>query len=1073
VVTCLFCDLVGFTARAERLDPEDVRALLSPYHARVRSQLERHGGTVEKFIGDAVMAVFGAPVAHEDDPERAVRAALVIRDFARTEGIELRIGIATGEVLVTLGARTAAGEGMASGDVVNTAARLQSAAPVYGVLVGETTYRATRGAIDYRELAPVPAKGKTEPVPAWEALEARSRLGTEVLDHAAGGLVGRDRELDVLRSALDRVRNDRSAQLITLVGVPGIGKSRLVHELSRIADADPELITWRQGRCLAYGEGVTFWALAEIVKAQAGILEADTDEEAEQKLRRVVAEAISDEQDAGWVEARLRPLAGLEAEAELAGDRRGESFAAWRRFFEALADQRPLIAVFEDLQWADDGLLDFLDELADATGNVPLLLVCTARPELLSRRPSWGGGKLNAATVALTPLSDTETALLIAHVLERSVLPVDTQTSLLERAEGNPLYAEQFALLYAERGSADELPLPENLQGIIAARLDGLPPTEKSLLQDASVVGKVFWTGCLRREPHESEPLLRELTRKGFIRRQLRSSVAGEDEHAFAHVLVRDVAYGQIPRGERSRKHRLAAEWIESLGRPEDHAEMVAHHWRSALELARAAGQDGGELAERARFAFRDAGDRASALSAHAAADGYYAEALSLWPADAPDHADLLFRRARSLHLGGDVRRDEALAEARDALRKAGDREQAAEASAFLARIAWLRGDRSASDANLTAAEELVAEAPASPAKTRVLATSARQRTLDREDEKGRQLAEEALAMARQLGLAELEAHALTTIGTVLMQTGQGGRDELEHALALALAANSPEAAGVLVNLAVEAAFAGDFRREDEVLADACRTAERFGNRDMLRFSFGDRVWTRWALGYWDEALAMADAFIADCETDPHYLEQLVREVRSQIRLARGDADGALEDAERELALGRRANDPQSLVPSLAWCGYVYATLGRVDEARELADEVIAFGRQHPDRLGPIGSLAHVAVQLGIEDTLRELLDLAPDRPFNVVARAAVHGDYSGAADFLARMGSPTLEAFNRLDAAESLIAAGRREDGEAELERALAFYRTVSATAYLERGNALLMSAGGSQPTQGTVGLG
>jgi class 3 adenylate cyclase len=223
VVTCLFCDLVGFTARAERLDPEDVRALLSPYHARVRSQLERHGGTVEKFIGDAVMAVFGAPVAHEDDPERAVRAALAIRDFARAEGIELRIGVATGEVLVTLGARTAAGEGMASGDVVNTAARLQSAAPVYGVLVGETTYRATRGAIDYRELKPVPAKGKTEPVPAWEALEARSRLGTEVLDHAAGGLVGRDRELDVLRSALDRVRNDRSAQLITLVGVPGIG----------------------------------------------------------------------------------------------------------------------------------------------------------------------------------------------------------------------------------------------------------------------------------------------------------------------------------------------------------------------------------------------------------------------------------------------------------------------------------------------------------------------------------------------------------------------------------------------------------------------------------------------------------------------------------------------------------------------------------------------------------------------------------------------------------------------------------------------------------------------------------
>ena len=250
VVTCLFCDLVGFTAQAERLDPEDVRAMLRPYHARVRAELERHGGTVEKFIGDAVMAVFGAPVTHEDDPERAVRAALAIRDAARVDGIELRIGIATGEALVTVGA-AAEGEGMAAGDVVNTAARLQTAAPVYGVLVSEPTYRAARRAVEFREAGPVQAKGKSEVVPAWEALEARSRLGTEVLDHAAGALVGRERELDVLRDALDRVRNERSPQLVTLVGVPGIGKSRMLVELSRIADADSDLITWRQGRCLA------------------------------------------------------------------------------------------------------------------------------------------------------------------------------------------------------------------------------------------------------------------------------------------------------------------------------------------------------------------------------------------------------------------------------------------------------------------------------------------------------------------------------------------------------------------------------------------------------------------------------------------------------------------------------------------------------------------------------------------------------------------------------------------------------------------------------------------------------
>jgi class 3 adenylate cyclase len=1058
VVTCLFCDLVGFTARAERLDPEDVRALLAPYHARVRAELEHHGGTVEKFIGDAVMAVFGAPVAHEDDPERAVRAALAIRDTARDEGIELRIGIATGEALVALGARPAEGEGMASGDVVNTAARLQSAAPVYGVLVGETTYRATRRAIECRKVEPVAAKGKAEPVEAWEAVEALARFGTEVLDHAAGGLVGRERELDVLRSALARVRSERSSQLVTLVGVPGIGKSRLVHELSRIADADPELITWRQGRCLAYGEAVTFWALAEVVKAQAGILEGDTDTVAGEKLHAVVTDVLADPQEAAWIEARLRPLAGLEAEAEIAGDRRGESFAAWRRFFEALADQRPLIAVFEDLQWADDGLLDFLDELADWAAGVPLLLLCTARPELLSRRSSWGGGKLNATTVALAPLSDAETALLIAQVLERSVLPAVTQRSLLERAEGNPLYAEQFALLYAERGSAEELPLPENLQGIVEARLDGLPPPEKALLQDASVLGKVFWSGSLQ---SNSEPLLRELTRKGFVRRQTRSSVAGEDEYAFAHVLVRDVAYGQIPRGERSRKHRVVAEWIESLGRADDHAEMVAHHWRSALELARAAGTDNEELAERTRFALGDAGDRASALNAYAAAAEYYAEALALWPPDDPDGADLLFRRARALHLSSDDRREQALEEARDALVAAGDQALAAEASAFLARIAWYRGAREDSLRHLTLAEELVAAAPPSAANARVLATSARQRTLAGETELGEQLAREAVAMAEELDLPELAAHAHTTVGTARMNRGVSGREELERGLEIAVAANSPEQSGILVNLAVEAFFiAGDINREDELLAEAEETAERFGNRDMARFARGDRTWTRYARGAWDEALAMADLFITECETEPHYLEHLTREVRAWIRFARGDTSGAVDDAERALAQGLESGDPQTSLLPLVQCSYLYARTGRLAEAKARAAEAIEYARTHTHFAGAPILLTTIAAELEIEGELRKLFELAPDGPWDRAARAAAAGNQSMAADLLAAMGSPTNEAFYRLAAAEALIAAGRRAEGEAELERALAFYRTVDATAYVERADALLQAS-------------
>ena len=364
-MTVVFCDLVGFTSRAESMDPEDVEALLTPYHDRVRAELERRGGTVEKFIGDAVMALFGAPTAHEDDPERAVRAALAIRDFAVEEGLELRVGITTGEALVRLDARPDAGEGMASGDVVNTAARLQSAAPVNGVIVDETTHRATRRAIDYRPADPVEAKGKSEPIPVWEAVAAHSRFGVDIAHEARTELVGRERELGIVRDVFDRARHDRTPQLLTLVGVPGIGKSRLVYELRRIAEDDEELITWRQGHCLAYGDGVTMWALGEIVKAQAGILEGDSPRRRrgeDPPGRRGRAAGSS---DAAWIEPQLLALVGQGAESELGGDRRGQAFAAWRRFLEGLAEQRPLVLVVEDLHWADDSMLDFVDELVD------------------------------------------------------------------------------------------------------------------------------------------------------------------------------------------------------------------------------------------------------------------------------------------------------------------------------------------------------------------------------------------------------------------------------------------------------------------------------------------------------------------------------------------------------------------------------------------------------------------------------------------------------------------------------------------------------------------------------------
>jgi class 3 adenylate cyclase/tetratricopeptide (TPR) repeat protein len=1060
VVTVFFCDLVGSTARAEGLDPEDVRALLSRYHSRVRAELERHGGTVEKFIGDAVMALFGAPVAHEDDPERAVRAAIAIRDFARAEGTELRVGITTGEVLVALGARPSEGEGMASGDVVNTAARLQTAAPVNGILVDAVTYRATRNVITYRERPPVEAKGKAAPVPVSEALEATSRFGVDVVHQARAQLVGRERELSILRDALDRARYERIPQLVTLVGVPGMGKSRLVYELSRIADADPELITWRQGRCLAYGDGVAFWALAEVVKAQAGILEGDSEAEAAEKLRGAVEDVLTDPTDARWVESHLRPLVGLETEAGLGGDRRGEAFAAWRRFLEVLAEQHALVLVLEDLHWADEGLLDFVDELIDWLSGVRLLVVCSARPELLERRPGWGGGKLNASTLGLSPLSQEQTAVLISNVLERSLLPAEIQQALLERAEGNPLYAEQFAQLYLERGSAEDLPLPETLQGIVAARLDGLSPEAKALLQDAAVIGKVFWIGALRKDEREATQLLHGLERKGFLTRQRRSSVGSEGEWAFTHMLLRDVAYGQIPRGSRAHKHRQTAEWIESLGRSDDHAELLAYHWSSALELARAAGQNADDLATPTRLALRAAGDRAFSVNAYPAAATYYGDALALWPEEDEERPQLLYRLADALYIADDHRAEAALEEARDALLGSGDRETAAGAELSLSRIWWHRGQNDKARVHETRAEELVGT-ERSLAAARVLAFIARTRTIGGNPPEGLRLATEALEMAEALEVEELIAHSLATIGLAKVYLGDptGKQDEV-RALEIAMAASSPVAGSIANNVAVQAIFSFEFRRGADLYEEGLRIAERLGDASGARWLRAQVGQVELILGRWDESLQLLDAFIRECEAgSPHYMEGTARRERGRIREARGDLAGALADLEAALSLARDVSDPQELLPNLAAVASAFETRGRLDEARALARKLVGVASLHPEDAGIGLSLDFLFTRVALEQEpeLRDILSNGSFPAWKSLGLACLDRDFVRAAEMWAEGGSPTWEARLRLRAAEELIEAGRRTEGAEQLEKALHFYRSVGATFYINRAEQLL----------------
>jgi class 3 adenylate cyclase/tetratricopeptide (TPR) repeat protein len=1056
VVTCLFCDLVGFTARAESMDPEDVRRLLQPYHALVRAELERFGGTVEKFIGDAVMAVFGAPVAHEDDPERAVRAALSIRDALAEEGqLEVRIGITTGEALVALDARPDAGEGMASGDVVNTAARLQTAAPTGAILVDDATFRATERAIVLEEARPVEAKGKSAPIPVWQALRAHARVAVERSGGAA--LVGRQQELALLRETLTRVVRERAPQLVTLVGVPGIGKSRLVYELFQtIETGDYGFVYWRHGRSLPYGDGVTFWALGEIVKAQAGILESDGVGVAGEKLHRAVGTFVRDDAEAAWLERHLRPLAGVEAQALSAGVVREEAFAAWRLFLEAIADDRPLVLVLEDLHWADDVLLDFVDYLGDWTKGVPLLVLATARPELLARRPTWGGGKVNASTLLISALSEEDTTNLLHALLGRSVLDVDVQSRLLEHAGGNPLYAEEFTRLLVER--PDAVVIPETVQGMIAARLDTLPPEEKELLQDAAVVGRSFWLGALGQERWTLEARLHSLERKEFVARQRRSSVAGETEYVIRHALVREVAYEQIPRASRAHKHLAAAGWIESLGRPDDHAEMLAHHYLRALELTRATGGATEDVSARARDVFVDAGDRAASLGSFDVAARFYDEALALGGLEAAVEAAVRYRRGRALHRAALPGAAEALEDARERLLAVGDDEAAAVADATLAEHWWLKGTRARVYEHLTRAYDLVREVDPSPAKAQVLSQVARYRMLAGDDDEAIRIGCEALAMAEELGEPELEAHALNNIGASKHNRGDpDGMSTLERAVEIAVAIRSPEAPRALNNLAWSIAGGGDLRRMGAALDDAIAASERMGTATLALFTRNMRRWQLFRTGAWDEALGPTEEFLAECDAGArHYHEAGMRLRRAGVRLARDDAEGALEDLRKSVPLARALVEPQAVVPGLTGAARLLAEMGELDEARGLARDALAG----PPLGWALADLAFVAERLDCADELAEQLDRCTPTRWVAATRSALRGDFSEAARTFEEIGERELESVARERLAAKLLEEGRRSEADEQLRLAASFYRSVGATRYLRRTEELLADA-------------
>jgi class 3 adenylate cyclase/tetratricopeptide (TPR) repeat protein len=997
VVTVLFCDLVGFTTLSDQADPEDVRARIRPYHTRLRAEIERYGGTVEKFIGDAVMAVFGAPVTHEDDPERAVRAGLRILEAIAdlneadpTSELQVRVGIETGEAVVALGARPEAGEGIVTGDVVNTASRLQGVAPVGGVAVGQATYSATKALFDYEALEPVTLKGKAEPVPLYHARSARARFGTDLLRSTTTPLVGRDLERNLLTGTFERVVRDRSVHLVTVAGEPGVGKSRLVAELFAHVDALPEVLTrWRQGRCLPYGDGITFWALGEIVKAEAGILETDDPETAGAKIDQVVPD---DHPDAPWLRQRLRPLVGLEAPQAA----REENFAAWRGFLELLAEDDPSVFVLEDLHWADEALLAFVEHLAGYAEGVPMLIVGTARPELWEKAPGFAQGARNSARINLSPLSEAETAELIGNLLETALLPAEAQAAILARAGGNPLYAEEFVRLLKDRGilahtgsawSLDpeaEIPLPAGVQGLIAGRLDTLEAGRKHLLQDAAVIGKVFWSGAVaamgERQPREVEAALHELTRKELVRPARASSMEGESEYAFSHALVRDVCYGQIPRSTRADRHVRAASWIEDIARDrvEDHADILAAHYVTALELAKASPESATDLLSAKALRYLTlAGDRALGMDV-SVAEHHYAKALELAPQDHPERPDLLARHAESLNQRGRFPEAvRAFEEAIEGFRGRDDIRAMALAMGRYGIVLERLGDPRGNEVTGEAAALL--EALGSSAElAAALAEQAGSSYVSTDYRATMALADRAIALAKELDLPD-PVRALGFRGGARFFLGDAeGLEEMRRALDAANAQGlSREVALIYYNM-TEAlwSFQGP-RASLEVIREGVAFAERQGVEEFVLSLTATMVFALFELGLYEEATALAEGLLPRLEASEDVADLLlVRPTQVAILTRQGEYAEAAPLAEWAVAKAHEFAEAQFVAIALPPAGALRLAIGDTAGALALLSELERTPlRNEPHNVANLPDAVRTALAAGAPDIASRMVE--------------------------------------------------------------------------------------------------
>ena len=809
LATVLFVDLVGSTELVSGSDPEVARRRVQQYFDKVTHCIVSHGGLVEKFAGDAVMAAFGIPQAHEDDAERAVRAALGILESVKELGLEVRIGIESGEVVVDEAEST-----FATGEAVNLAARLQQAAPPGAILIGPGAQRLTIGRFELEDEGPVEIRGRAEPIWAWRVICLQG--GPPIRAGARRApLVGRDAELELLENTYDRAVRDRRGHLFTIYGEPGVGKSRLAAEFVGGLESATVLF----GRALPYGEGVTYSALADMVKTAAGIADDDPLDDALEKLRECCPdEAVAD----------LLALASGVLEA-VKGERNQEEIAwAAREWAEKLAEPQPLVLVFEDIHWAEDALLELIEHMATWVRNVPILLLCLARPELLDLRAGWGGGRVRATAIELEPLGRTDSETMIEALLDGE-LAVTARQALLDKTEGNPLFVEETIRMLSEangqRGGIEGI--PDTLQALIAARIDHLPPGEKELLQCAAVIGRIFWKGAVEQlvlEGTEIDPLLDDLLLREFVLPEARSTISGEQAFRFKHVLIREVAYAGLSKAARAGYHQRFAEWLR-MRAGEELLEIRAYHLDHATALlAELDGAPPEALAHEAAAALEEAGRRALAREANATARKLLVRAVELEPTleRRYEAARASWRLSDYPVLSAEMR--EVLAAAREA----GDRGIQARALAALSEVTLSQ------QADVPGAEELAREALEAAADDddesridalRMLETVAWWRGRLTESEG---FAEEQLRIARRLGRVDIESEALLSLASIYVSRQEDDRAEPLLARAHALA----EESGSLTAKAHAYSSSGDLHilsgRREEALADFERARDLF-----------------------------------------------------------------------------------------------------------------------------------------------------------------------------------------------------------------------------------------------------